>query len=125
MVPVLRDAICSLETTVNAMSAQAPTEISWKEVSERVASEVGNASEKWVNERMATEVERVIQTRSTSSPVPSVPYSCNLRGPAAWANAAHSDMQQSASADKAATDETLSDTRKDLRGLQKYLKLAF
>ena len=32
--PVLRDAISSSETRMNTMSAQAPTEVSWDEVSE-------------------------------------------------------------------------------------------
>ena len=51
--PVLRAAISFLETRMSAMPAPASTEVSWEEVSERVASEV---SEEWVHERMASEV---------------------------------------------------------------------
>ena len=40
----------------------------------------------------------------------------------AWINAAHRDLLQSASADKASVDGRVSDTRKDLKGLQKYWK---
>ena len=46
-----------------------PTDVSWEEMFERVASEVGRASETW-NERMASEVERVVQKRSPPPPVP-------------------------------------------------------
>ena len=54
------------------MTAQAPPDISWEAVSERVASEVAKTSEEWVNERVVTEVERVTQTRSNASPAPSI-----------------------------------------------------
>ena len=55
------------------------TEVSWEEVSERVASEVGRASE-ILNERMLTEVGRVIQTRSNSSPETSDPKRATQEG---------------------------------------------
>ena len=113
-ISVLRDVICSLETRVSAMTAQAPTEISWETVSEKVASEVGRASE-WVNERVSTEVERVMHTRPIATPATSVDpmrvtqkelqrlearnetalraYSKEIMDLKTWINAAHSDIQ--------------------------------
>ena len=59
--PVLRDAVASLESRMSTAPAPASTEVSWGEVSERAASEMGRASEVW-NERMISEVERAVQT---------------------------------------------------------------
>ena len=133
--PVLRDAIVSLETRVNGMPMQAPTEVSWEEVSERVASEVVRASEEWINERMVSEVERVIQTQSNPSPVPSgdrarasqedlrrlesqteagfKAFSKEDTDLKAWINAALSDAQHTAHADRKEFNDRMADTRSD------------
>ena len=142
-IPILRDAICCLESRVNVMTAQAPTDISWEAVSERAASEVEKTFEEWVNERVATEVEKGHADQNASPALSSDPaqvtqdelqqvearatatfkaLSTEMLHLKAWVGATSSDTQQSALTDKAFVDGNLKEACKDLKNLQKYLK---
>ena len=66
----LRDTVANLEARVNLLRPRARMDASWEAVSEEVASEISRLSET-LNERMASEVERAIQTHSNPSPATS------------------------------------------------------
>ena len=141
IIPSFQGALRSLEAKVDVLASQAPTDMSWEAVSEKVTSEVERASAEWVTGRVASEVERVMQTRSNASPAPSSDHIQSVQEELSrldaktafsskslsrevldlknWINDALADTQRSAAIDKESADHGLKETRKDMRHLQK------
>ena len=126
--PVIREAIVSPETRLNAVPESARTEVSWEEVSKRVASEMGRASE-------------AIQTRSNLSPAPSVDltraiqedlrrveyraeegfraFSQEVTELRTWISNALSDTVHDAHKSQGTINERITETQTHLKGLKK------